>query len=582
MAMCSRRLIALIALGILSLVASISTQAVSFDCNQASNPAEQSICSSATLGARDDSLAKAYRDALAAIPPAERARLARDQRTWLNEIRDQCLDVACLTEAYTTRQLQLEALQQAKPGAIRQVVLGDGHSCSLDANGAVWCRGNNEAGQVGNGKPGANVTRPVMIIARGVKALSAASEHTCALASGALWCWGDNYYGQIGNGKAEGFVSRPTKIISRDVVAVSVGENQTCAVIKDALYCWGDNEVGQLGKGTTGDGVARPVLVIDRGVSDVSSGGRHVCAIVKGAPYCWGYNYNGQVGNGTSRNSVATPTRVPLDSVTAVSVGDDHTCAISKGALYCWGDNGDFEIGVDGRRDDELRPVKVIGGGVDAVSAGSHHTCAILGDALKCWGSNIHGEAGDIPVNRHVRTPTQVIESGVTAVSAGGQHTCAVVKGAQQCWRYSGYGEIDSQPPRAATFVRSKPQPKVAGLDKFIGAFKGALITNGTEFVITQFRYNTAAELVGEFTVIPYKGSKEPQSTGTLGPCKALPDSEFLCRVQHQYLGNGFLAIQFDAEGNEFRGDWRAGDSFPSMKRPYWLGVTTWNGFRQQ
>lgn len=567
--------------------------AASFDCRKASTPAEKTICSDPTLAALDSAMASVYRRVRAQLPTTERHRLVLEQRAWLKEVRDRCGDGACIAQAYTTRQMQLQARQQARPHSIKQVTLGMYHSCTLTAGGAVSCRGDNRAGQIGHGKLGGNVARPTRVIAQGATSIAAGDYHSCAVVKGALRCWGNNYYGTVGNGKSgEGSdVSSPTKVIASGVKAVSAGGSHTCAVVNESLRCWGSNSRSQLGRGVQQSIVLQPSEIIAKGVTGVSAGKNHTCAIIHDTLHCWGYNSRGQIGNGTSDNHVPDPVLVIGEGVTAVSAGDDHTCAIANGALYCWGNNSSGEIGAGKAGGNALKPVLVIAQGVTSVTTDvggedgiDAHTCAIVDQALYCWGNNFYGQIGNGPPGRNVRAPVRVIESGVTAVSARGHHTCAVVNGAEQCWRYSVYGEIDPRPPAAAR-LRPAPQssPSTTDLDRYLGTFKGSFISIGTEFVITRFFLNSGGEMIGEYTTIPYEGSSKNTESGTLDACQALPDSELHCKW-HDRHGTGLLVVQFDDSATEFRGNWyddRRDRRVPHMKREYWLGKTSWNGVRQ-
>jgi alpha-tubulin suppressor-like RCC1 family protein len=94
--------------------------------------------------------------------------------------------------------------------------------------------------------------------------VAAGYAHTCAIKDdGSLWCWGDNNFGQIGDGTKKNKYS-PVKIIESGVVSVAAGGAHTCAIKKDrSLWCWGNNFYGQIGDGTEGNRKYSPVKIIE-------------------------------------------------------------------------------------------------------------------------------------------------------------------------------------------------------------------------------------------------------------------------------------------------------------------------------
>ena len=84
--------------------------------------------------------------------------------------------------------------------------------------------------------------------------ISGGFGHTCATTTdGAAYCWGWNEYGQLGDGS---LVSRTNLVVAKDLSFaadyVSAGTFHTCAITRmGGLRCWGENFNGQLGEGTT-------------------------------------------------------------------------------------------------------------------------------------------------------------------------------------------------------------------------------------------------------------------------------------------------------------------------------------------
>src|SRR6266516_4052157 len=270
-------------------------------------------------------------------------------------------------------------------------------------------------------------------------AVSAGYAHTCGISTtGAAYCWGDNEAGELGNGKYPSHVGFPLGLVVGGVsfAAVDAGNFHTCGVTAaGAAYCWGPST---------------PVLVTGSlSFAEVSAGYLHTCGVrATGAAYCWGDNGSGQLGDGTT-TSTASPVPVAGSvSFAAVSAGYDHTCGITAaGAAYCWGRNDVGQLG-DGTTTDRSSPILVAGGiSFAAVSAGHAHTCGVaVAGAAYCWGGG--GQLGDGTTTN--RSSPVLVTGGISfaAVSAGYAHTCGVTAaGVAYCWGYNGYGQLGARIP---------------------------------------------------------------------------------------------------------------------------------------
>ena len=311
---------------------------------------------------------------------------------------------------------------------VTAITTGRNHTCALRATGAVECWGYNFEGRLGDGSTTDRHTpTPVTGLSSDVTAITAGTRHTCALlGTGAVTCWGDNNVGQLGNGNTTNQLTpTPVNGLSSDVTAITAGTEHTCALLATgALTCWGNNASGQLGDNSTTDQLTpTPVNGLSSDVTAISAGHHHTCALLAtGAVHCWGYNAYGQLGNNSTANRL-TPTAVTglSGGVTAITAETFHTCALlATGAVECWGYNGYGQLG-DNTTANRLTPTAVTGlsSGVTAITAGRWHTCALLATgALKCWGDNTYGHLGD-NTTTHRKTPTDVfgLDSGVGATT---------------------------------------------------------------------------------------------------------------------------------------------------------------------
>ena len=148
----------------------------------------------------------------------------------------------------------------AVPLRFWSLTAGGWHTCGIvrsghgSADGRAYCVGRNVQGQLGDSTT--MTRRELREVAGGHRflMLSAGSLHTCGIVSGtrAIWCWGDNSAGQLGDGTLERR-KVPVRVGGAERFAsVSAGGTHTCGVtIAGDAYCWGANVSGQLGDGTT-------------------------------------------------------------------------------------------------------------------------------------------------------------------------------------------------------------------------------------------------------------------------------------------------------------------------------------------
>ncbi len=141
------------------------------------------------------------------------------------------------------------------------VSTGFQNACALMDGGTVLCWGVNESGQLGNGTSGGQSNTGSEVVnstenglLSGVVAIAVGQSHTCALTGmGTALCWGSNAEGQLGTGKTSNS-TLPVEVSgpANGIAAVSAGSEHACAVTNlGAAQCWGANLDGQLGTGST-------------------------------------------------------------------------------------------------------------------------------------------------------------------------------------------------------------------------------------------------------------------------------------------------------------------------------------------
>lgn len=262
-------------------------------------------------------------------------------------------------------------------GLATRIAAGGDHTCAVLVGGAVRCWGYNVYGQLGYGNT-SNVGDNETVYSVGnvdlgsgvvVKDLALGEYHSCALTSaGAVKCWGNNGNGQLGYGHTatlgdnEQLTTLANVSLTGPARKISAGGFHSCAVTgTGTLRCWGYGGNGQLGQGHSG-GVSwgdqanelpstlPNDISVGGQVTDVVSGQEHVCGLLtNGTLKCWGGNSYGQLGTGNT-SSLGAPAATPIDldgvSVYQVAAGQFHTCALrANGTARCWGNSNSGQLG---------------------------------------------------------------------------------------------------------------------------------------------------------------------------------------------------------------------------------------------
>lgn len=174
------------------------------------------------------------------------------------------------------------------------------HACALDAAGAAWCTGRNDAGQLGNG---GFVDAAAFVAVRGglrFAAITAGGRHSCGLtAAGAAWCWGSGTWGQLGDGRNGTSYNQTAPVAVAGglaFAAIAAGGDHTCALTAAGRpHCWGRNDKGQLGTGTYASSAAPVPVIGGLAVASISAGGEFTCGLnATGGAWCFGGGPLGQ------------------------------------------------------------------------------------------------------------------------------------------------------------------------------------------------------------------------------------------------------------------------------------------------
>ena len=271
------------------------------------------------------------------------------------------------------------------------ISLGSEHSCGLNHYGRVVCWGRRDSGQLGNGTSSSfnYSTNPVTVEVsssnslKEVVQIAVGNLHSCAVKfDQTVWCWGNGNNGEIGDGNTSDRFYAQQVLTAADtpltgIVQIDAGEAFSCGVKSDGgVWCWGSDEYGKRGGEipTPSDPYATQISSLGR-ISEVSLGSNHACVLKASdrSIWCWGRDQFGQLARG-QRNSTdnAIPAQVLspvgrsglgpyLTGASSINSGGDNSCVTGKFTrILCWGRGGYGQLGNNDTTSDSAIPVSVL------------------------------------------------------------------------------------------------------------------------------------------------------------------------------------------------------------------------------
>jgi alpha-tubulin suppressor-like RCC1 family protein len=327
-------------------------------------------------------------------------------------------------------------------------------TCYVTAGGNVKCLGSNSYGQLGNGTWSDSSTPVTVSGLTGVSTVSSKSGgHSCALKTdGAVYCWGLNDHGQLGNGNKDNKNTPQYVSLGGKAIDVTTSGSMSCAVLENkTTRCWGG-----FTNDSSNDFMNPQTITGITNANQITAGTAFSCSQhVDKSVKCWGTNIYGQLGNGTinSPNYQAHTSQVSVTGITdsfQIETGRYHSCSLLNSCgIRCWGLNSSDTTGAlgNGTSTSSATPVTVTGIDVcpspspaatnkPSIFASEQTTCIInKSKQVKCWGYAQYTGALGTGAWEDRTTPSSVIVSDAVQGDGGYLGNCVVLSnGYLSCW----------------------------------------------------------------------------------------------------------------------------------------------------
>ncbi|KAI5945337.1 Secretion-regulating guanine nucleotide exchange factor [Manis javanica] len=353
-----------------------------------------------------------------------------------------------------------------KPGCVRRITGGGGHSAVVTDGGSLFVCGLNKDGQLGLGH-----TEDILyftpcksLLGCPIQQVACGWDFTIILTeNGQVLSCGSNFFGQLGvpHGIPRCVVPQAIELLREKVVCIAAG-------LRHALAATGSGIVFQWGTGLASSGrrlcpgQTLPLFFTAKEPNRVTGleNSKAVCVLAgsdhsgaltdAGELYVWGSNKHGQLASQAA--FLPLPQKIEAhcfqnEKVTAVWSGWTHLVAQTEtGKVFTWGraDYGQLgrklephEVWKPQKQDSSLpcsRPQKSMPSplhclmGATEVSCGSEHNLAVIGGACCCWGWNEHGMCGDgAGADVWAPRPVQALRSSpALLVGCGAGHSLAL------------------------------------------------------------------------------------------------------------------------------------------------------------